>query len=175
MQFRITGLTMAALGGATIVPAAAQAQTLDVTVTLPRLTVAEYHKPYVAIWLEKPGSPATTLTVWYDVDKRNNGGAKWLSDVRMWWRASGRTLSLPADGVSGATRAPGPQKLSFVAGRGKMPALTPGAYTLVVEAAREAGGRELVRVPFTLSAAGTARGSAAGKAELGAVTLNVHR
>jgi hypothetical protein len=174
MQLRTTGITAATIA-AGLFPAAAGAQTIDLTVTLPRLTVAEYHKPYVAIWLEKPGSPAVTLTVWYDQNKRNNGGAKWLSDVRMWWRAAGRTLTMPADGVSGATRAPGPQKLSFTGGRGKVPALTPGSYTLVIEAAREAGGRELVRVPFTVSAAGTGGGTAAGKSELGAVSFKVHR
>jgi hypothetical protein len=173
MQFRITGLTLAAIGGA--LPAAASAQTLDVTLTLPRINVAEYHKPYVAVWLEKAGGPATTLTVWYDVNKRNDAGKKWLSDVRMWWRASGRTLSLPADGVSGATRAPGTHKISFVGGRGAVPALGAGAYTLVIEAAREGGGREVVRVPVTIGANGAGAGKSAGKGELGAVAVAAHR
>jgi hypothetical protein len=168
-------MTVAAIGGAGAFPVAAGAQTLDVTLTLPRITVAEYHKPYVGVWLEKAGSPATTLTVWYDVNKRNDGGKKWLSDVRMWWRASGRTLTLPADGVSGATRAPGTHKLSFVGGRGKVPALGAGAYTLVVEAAREGGGREVVRVPFTLGANGAGAGKGAGTGELGAIAIAAHR
>ena len=168
-------LTGAALGGAGGFVAPAWAQTLDVTVTVPRLSVAEYHKPYVAIWLERAGGPARTLSVLYDTGKRNNAGTKWLRDVRMWWRASGRTLKLPADGVTGATRAPGAHKLSFTAGRGGMPALTPGAYTLVVEAARESGGRELVRLPFTWSAAGRASARGVGKSELGPVSLAARR
>ena len=164
----------AALGAATALAAPATAQTLDVTLTLPRLSVAEYHRPYVAIWLEKEGAPARTLSVLYDVDKRNNGGVKWLRDIRMWWRASGRSLTLPADGITGATRAPGTHKLSFTAGKGGMPALTPGKYMVVVEAARENGGREVVRVPLNVTAAG-GRGSAEGQGELGAVSAVLSR
>ncbi|WP_298398337.1 DUF2271 domain-containing protein [Sphingobium sp.] len=164
----------ATLSAAATLAAPATAQTLDVTLTLPRLSVAEYHRPYVAIWIEKEGAPARTLSVLYDLGKRNNAGTKWLRDVRSWWRVSGRSLSLPADGVSGATRAPGTHKLSFVSGKGGMPTLTPGKYTLVVEAAREVGGREVVRVPLTVTASG-AKGSATGSAELGAVAVNLSR
>ncbi|MBL8648188.1 MAG: DUF2271 domain-containing protein, partial [Sphingosinicella sp.] len=66
----------------------AAAQSIDLTVTIPRLSVAEYHRPYVAIWLEKAGAPAKTLAVWYDHDMKDNEGTKWLRDVRQWWRAS---------------------------------------------------------------------------------------
>ena len=49
----------------------------------------------------------------------------------------------------------------------KLPA---GNYTLVVEAAREVGGRELLRVPFEWKGK-PSTGSARGKTELGAVAL----
>lgn len=168
LSYRIV-LTGVSLGAAGALAAPAAAETIDLTVTIPRLSVAEYHKPYVAVWLEKAGSPARTLSVWYDQGKRNNAGTKWLRDVRSWWRISGRTMRFPADGVSGATRAPGPQRVSLPVG-----ALANGAYTLVVEAAREGGGREAVRVPFNWSG-GRATGRAAGQAELGAVSLTVQR
>lgn len=100
---------------------------------------------------------------------------KWLRDMRQWWRTVGRTTPTPPNGVTGATRAPGAAKISFTAGKGGMPALTAGSYTLVVEAAREGGGREVVKVPFTVSAAGTAKGSGKGSFELGAVSLTVRR
>lgn len=162
----LTGGALGVVGG---LATPALAETIDLTVTLPRLTTAEYHKPYVAIWLQKAGSPARTLAVWYDVGKRNNAGTKWVNSMRTWWRESGRTLRLPADGISGATRAPGPQRVSLPVGT-----LAPGAYTLVVEAARESGGREAVRVPFTWSGS-QAAGRGAGQAELGAVSLTVRR
>lgn len=152
------------LGGAILAPSAASAQGV-VTVTIPRLTVAEYHRPYVAIWIEPAGGGAArTLAVWYDVKKTGNEpGTKWLSDLRAWWRKGGRSMTMPADGISGATRAPGPQRLVLPAD------LKPGKYILNVEAARETGGRELVTVPLTIPAA-SAR--AAGTTELGAVTIS---
>src|SRR5690606_32902309 len=53
MQYRLTGLTIATLSGAVLCPAVAGAQTLDLSITIPKISAAEYHKPYVAIWLEK--------------------------------------------------------------------------------------------------------------------------
>jgi hypothetical protein len=77
------------------------------------------------------------------------------------------------DGVSGATRPPGVQTLSFAPLRSGLDKLPAGDYRLVIEAAREAGGRELVRVPFTWPAKGKLAASAAGKEELGAVSIAV--
>lgn len=174
MQLRLTGLTVIAAGASGLYAAPAAAQTIDLSVAIPRLGVAEYHRPYVAVYLQKEGGPTTTLAVWYDADNRE-GGNKWLNELRGWWRAAGRSMTLPADGISSATRAPGVQKLSFAAGRGRVPALTPGNYTLVVEAAREVGGREALRLPFSWGPSGRATATAQGSAELGAVTLSVHR
>lgn len=171
MQLRyrliLTGAPMAAFAAA---PAAAQS--VDVSITVPRLKVAEYHAPYVAVFLEKAGAPARTLSIWYDTDNREEGGKKWLSDVRQWWRASGRSMKLPANGVSGATRAPGTHKVSLASGSGALGTLAPGQYTMVVEAAREAGGREAVRLPFVWPPKAGQRATASGTTELGAVALS---
>ena len=51
--------------------------------------------------------------------------------------------------------------------------VAPGAYTLVVEAAREVGGRELLKIPFTWPAKSPQDGKAQGKTELGAVALSI--
>lgn len=146
-----------------IVSAPAAAGTINVTI--PRLNVAEYHKPYVAVWVEPAeGGPARTLAVWYEVKKGGNEpGTKWLADLRTWWRKGGRSLNLPADGVSGATRAPGAHRIPIPAN------LRPGSYVLYVEAARENGGRELVQVPLTIPARAA---SATGKTELGAISIS---
>ena len=142
---------------------AAPATAATVNVTIPRLNVAEYHRPYVAAWLEPAaGGDARTLFVWYDVKKQGaEPGTKWLADLRGWWRKGGRSLAMPADGISGATRAPGSYQVP-------LPALPAGGYVLKVEAARETGGRELVTVPITLPGKG---GTATGSAELAAVTV----
>lgn len=144
---------------------AAPATAGTVTITVPRINTAEYHRPYVAGWLEPAGGGASrTLFVWYDIKKGGNEpGTKWLADLRTWWRKGGRSLSLPADGVSGATRAPGAHRIALPAN------LKAGNYVLHVEAARENGGRELISVPISVPAKNA---SATGKTELGAVTLS---
>lgn len=145
---------------------------LTVSIEIPTLPVAAYHRPYVAVWIEQPEQTAVrTLAVWYDVNKARGEGKDWLKDLRTWWRKGGRALTLPADGVSSATRAPGRQTLNVPAARlSRLPA---GSYTLVVEAAREQGGRETVRVPFQWGTAGTTTDT--GSNELGAVRVTVNR
>ncbi len=166
----LTGVTALGATGAVAVPASAQ--TLNLSVTIPRLSVAEYHRPYVGIWIEKEGATPRSLAVWYDYDMRNGEGTKWLRDVRQWWRASGRSLTLPADGITGATRAPGEQKIAFTAGKGPLGALGPGNYVLLIEAAREVGGREVLRLPFSWPPKPGAVVKAQGSSELGAVALS---
>lgn len=146
---------------------------LALKVEIPRMTVAEYHRPYVAIWIEKPDQAfAGNLAVWYDIKLRNNEGTKWLKDMRAWWRKSGRELTMPVDGLSGATRAPGEHAVQFTDATavGK---LAPGEYNLVLEAAREVGGREQVRVPFVWPPKAATTTQARGEHELGAVSVTV--
>lgn len=164
-------LTTAAL--ATAAPSLASAADLTVTVDLPRITTGSYHRPYVAVWIETPDQNAVrTLAVWYDQGRNAEGDGKdWLKDIRTWWRKGGRAMTMPADGVSGATRAPGTQTLRSPAAR--LAGLQPGQYAIAVEAARELGGREIVRVPFRWGAPNTGRAS--GSTELGAVSVAVSR
>ena len=146
---------------------------LRIDIEIPRVQAAEYHLPYVAVWLETPDQSAVgTLQVWYDVAKRNNEGQNWLAEMRTWWRKTGRTLTLPADGVSGATRAPGRHTLTFRADNSVLRNLPAGQYTIAVESAREAGGREVVRVPFQWGGGATAA-SGQGATELGAISVAV--
>lgn len=149
---------------------------LQLKVEIPRLTVAEYHRPYVAVWIEKADqSVAGSLAVWYEVKNKNNEGEKWLKDMRTWWRKTGREMKMPADGVSSATRAPGEHTVNFAGAKTPLDKLAPGDYQLVVEAAREVGGRELIKVPFSwpAKAPGTTTG-AKGSHELGAVSVTVN-
>jgi hypothetical protein len=149
----------------------ALAADITVSVEVPRLSVAAYHRPYVAVWIERPdNTPVRTLAVWYEVSNVAEG-KDWLKDMRTWWRRGGRSLSLPMDGISSATKAPGRHVVTVPAAR--LRDLPAGNYVMVVEAARELGGRESVRVPFRWGAANTARAS--GSTELGAVSVAVTR
>ena len=164
-------LVYAAAGGLAAAPAAAAE--LLVSVEIPRLTVSEYHRPYVAVWLEGAGQKVTNLAVWYDVNMKNGEGTKWLKDMRTWWRRSGRELAMPADGISGATRPPGKHQLTFAGDKGPVAGLPPGEYSLVVEAAREVGGRELLRVPFQWPPAAPVKADQKGESELAAITVEL--
>ncbi len=49
----------------------------------------------------------------------------------------------------------------------------PGDYQLLVEAAREVGGRELVRLPFSWPVTEQVSHQADGSSELGKIQLNI--
>lgn len=163
-----------ALGAATALAAPAFAADVTLKLELPQLSVAEYHRPYVAVWVEKAADQgfAANVALWYDLKKRDNGGAKWLKDMHSWWRKSGRDLQTPIDGVTAATRAPGEHVLGLSGAKG-LASLAPGSYQLVVESARENGGRELVRLPFDWPVKAAQSAKAQGEHELGAVTLEL--
>lgn len=173
IKTNVTAKLTIALSGLLALPA--YAAELNLSVEIPQLNVAEYHRPYVAIWLEGADQKvAADLSVWYQMkDTKEGHGTKWLPDLRQWWRKSGRTLKMPVDGVTGPTRPVGKHALKFTDKQPALAKLAPGNYTLVVEAAREVGGRELVRIPFTWPANAPQSGKAQGSSEIGAVTLAV--
>lgn len=150
------------------------AASIDVELELPHFDVADYRRPYVAAWLERPdNSVAANLVVWYDAKMRNAEGAKWLKDMRLWWRRSGRELAMPVDGLTSATRQPGKHTLSFTEGQTPLGKLAAGEYRLVVEAAREHGGREVVSLPLQWPPTNVTRHEARGKHELGTIAVQL--
>lgn len=162
-----TSLSLVAVTAAVAVTDPALAASALVTVELPRIEASPYRKPYVAVWLEDAaGKQVRVVSVFHDQARI---GARWLPDLRNWWRIGGREMAMPADGISRPTQAPGRHTLT-VAG---LESLAPGRYSLVAEAAREKGGRELVKVPFDWRAGRRAAGSAHGTTELGAITIAV--
>jgi hypothetical protein len=145
---------------------------LELKVDIPTLPVAEYHRPYVAIWIEGADQNiAANLALWYQT---RGDHTKWLPDLRQWWRRGGRDLKVPVDGLTGATRPVGQHILKFDAAAAPLSKLAPGKYALVVEAVREVGGREAVRIPFEWPIKGATVGSASGTKELGAVALKLN-
>lgn len=152
---------------------AASGAEMTVSIEVPRLQVAEYHRPYVAVWIARENHEVVRdLAVWYDLELRDNEGEKWLKDMRQWWRRSGRTQTMPIDGVTGATRAPGTHSIHFASGEVPLGDLPEGEYILWVEAAREVGGRELVRIPFSWPRGGEY--ASQGSEELGEVRLLIN-
>jgi hypothetical protein len=145
---------------------------LTVNVEIPSIPVAEYHRPYVAVWVEGADQTiAANLAVWYQV---RGDHTKWLPDLRQWWRRGGREVKVPVDGLTGATRPVGQHILKFDAKQAPLSQLKPGQYALVVEAVREIGGREAVRIPFEWPIKAAKSGNAQGSKELGAVALTLN-
>jgi hypothetical protein len=105
----------------------------------------EYHRPYVASWIEtSKGKSVRTLLLWREQ-------AKWLKDIRRWWRKAGRKDADLVDGITSATRAAGKFQLSFLAEDDDKKSLENGQYTLFIEVVRENGGRAIIRQPFFLN------------------------
>ena len=149
------------------------APSVSLQIELPRLQVAEYHKPYVAVWIENSKRQATQVAVWYDVEMREGKGKEWLADLRQWWRRGGRKLDLPVDGLTGATKGPGVHSVD-VALQNAIAELPAGDYTLRVEAAREVGGRELLSMPISLPLNAQALpAKVSGKTEITSIQLMV--
>jgi hypothetical protein len=98
----------------------------------------------------------------------------WLPHLRPWWRGGGRDLKVRVDAVPGPTRPVGQHLLKFDAAQAPLATLKPGHYTIVVEAVREVGGREAVRIPFEWPITVARRESVKGSKELGAVALSLN-
>ncbi|GAM07234.1 MULTISPECIES: DUF2271 domain-containing protein [Novosphingobium] len=157
-----TTLTAAAF----TLPAGVQAQSGAVTIELPRVSDPNYRKPYLAAWLEEAsGKPLAVSAVLHD---QSRIGSRWLSELRTWWRKRGRDMTMPADGISAPTRAAGRHTIAIkgLAGLGD------GTYRLVVEAAREKAGREVVNVPVVIRGGQVRAASAQGHRELGHVRVS---
>ncbi len=159
------------------------------------------NRPYVAVWLRKEdNSFAADLAVWYQIESPRRrgpappgggmgpppgmapppgfgsmpaGGARWLNEVRQWWADSGHNLQFPVDGLTSASRAAGTHELTFTDADPKLAKLPPGKYKLMLEAAREHGGDEVVSIPITLPLGAAQSGKTTGRSELGAVEFVV--
>ena len=117
---------------------------LNIELTL-KQQLGEYHPPYVASWIENSqGKPVRTLLLWREQ-------AKWLKDIRRWWRKVGKKDAELVDAITSATRITGKYPLSFLAENDEKASLQKGKYTLFIEVVRENGGRAIIRQPFSLN------------------------
>lgn len=151
-------------------------ESFHVTIEIPKMNVSEYHRPYVAAWIQDENRKAVAnLAVWYQMkDSKEGAGTKWLPDLRQWWRRSGRSLEMPVDGVSGASRPAGKHSLSFALNDPRLADIPSGKYILFIEAAREVGGREVLEIPFDWPITKDFSTKVAGEEELGEVSLKLH-
>ncbi len=138
----------------------AQAKEMELSFELPSFSTANYHNPYVAIWLESD-EKKQTLLLWHLKKGRKD---KWLVDIRRWWRKQGRYDEVP-DGVTGATKGPNHYKEKFdIEGVNQ--------FNLFIEVVREDGGRSLLKQAIDFKDKQTEYKLVADK-EIGPVTINI--
>ncbi len=123
--------------------------------------------PFVAIWLETPdGEAVTTIETWYN-------RSRWLPELSQWWRKLGMLGPAQYDAVTGATRRAGSYQIEWDGLTVSGEAVPVGEYDLWVEAAREHGGHDRVRIRVDFRQPGS-RASGQGQAELGQIETVVH-
>ena len=164
---RVALLLALAAGGGT-----ASAADLSLNVEIPKLPVAEYHRPYVAIWIEGADQTiAANLAVWYQV---RGDHTKWLPDLRQWWRRGGRDLKVPVDGLTGATRPVGQHLLKFDAAQPPLAALEAGPIRGGGRGGARSGRPRSGAHSFRVAHQGRETRVASGSKELGAVALSLN-
>lgn len=135
--------------------------------TLPQ-AVAEYRRPYVAVWITDTDKNSVRQLLVHGESLR------WLREIPLWWRRYGRRDEAMIDGLARATPLPGRHMLVWDGRDDRGNKIEKGNYILHIEAAREHGERELVTLPFTLSGS-TFNAAAKGKTELGTVSINFRK
>ncbi len=156
-------------GAAFAAPAfAAGPGAMDVTITHPATEGRRISQALCRdLQVEKAGASAKTVAVWYDYDMKANEGTKWLQRrTPMVASAAGRFDDLPGERHHGCDARAGRAQDIVLACPTRRRGLS-GQYTLVIEAAREVHGPELLRIPLHLAGKGRRGRRAAGTTELG--------
>lgn len=155
---RVALLLALGLGGSAI------AQDLEISLQLPKVSEGQYHRPYVAVWVEDSSEKSVRLIeIWREKPD-------WIKDLRRFWRKTGRSDQPLVDARTGATKGPGTYQLRWDGKDDQGAAVANGEYQLVIEAAREHGGRQLVKQKFNWDGSAIAVNVAAGN-EIGQVQL----
>lgn len=144
-----------------------QGKRMRIEYRIPDLGGERYRKPYLAIWItDGEGAPVRQLLVLGD-------RARWLSELPQWWRHYGRNDDRGLHGIARPTRAPGHYSLDWDGRDDSGRSLPVGEYFVHVEAAREHGDHELMRLPLHL-ASHPLRLQARGAREIGDIRIELH-
>mgnify|MGYP003345772462 CR=1 FL=1 len=114
-----------------------------------------YRRPYVAVWVEdKDGFPVKTLSLFLMAE---NPGPRWHRDLRRWYSSDQARMLVDETKLIGTiskpTRNPGNYKVAWDGRDDHGKLLTEGNYTLFIEAAREHGTYQLMKLPFEIGKA----------------------
>jgi thiamine biosynthesis lipoprotein len=145
---------------------------LTVALEIPQTQGFGARRPYVAVWIEdKDRFPVRTLTVMFEK-------SRWLNELRAWYRDDRlRALSEGTEilnSITSATRSPGKYTFRWDGKDNAGRPVKEGRYTVLVEAAREHGGYNLVKREMSF-AGEPAQAQAPPEGELGAVLFDYHK
>lgn len=145
---------------------------LDVMINfeIARIDNPRYRRPYVAVWVEDQDHfPVRTLALWF-------AKPRWLNELKQWYRddqmrnmAEGTDLTAT---LSSATRVPGSYNLRWDGKDNSGKPVKPGKYTVLIEAAREHGGYDLLKQEINFDGKTAAKYSLQGKQEVGKATID---
>jgi FAD:protein FMN transferase len=108
-----------------------------------------YRRPYIAVWLEnEEGFPVRTISLLVSF---GGPGPKWIDDLKRWYKSDKDRQKVDKTDrlytVSKSTRPPGKFEIIWDGKDDQGKVLPDGEYTLYIEAAREHGTYQLIRVP----------------------------
>lgn len=98
-------------------------------------------RPYVSAWLSQDGQWQAQLLLLGEQPR-------WYAELRSWWRQANQQKGQPFDQLAGATRRAGVHQFLWDARLADGRPLPAGDYILHLEAAREGGGREQLKLPL---------------------------
>jgi thiamine biosynthesis lipoprotein ApbE len=142
---------------------------LLITLELARSDAWRYRRPYVAVWVEDAqGAPVRAISLWSEKPRYLNELRRWYHDYPS-SRQYGAELS---PSVSSATRPPGKYTLRWDGTDDKGNPVKPGRYTILVEAAREHGGYDLMHHEISFDGETPAQSSLPAGNEIAGVQLD---
>lgn len=147
---------------------------MELTVSLEIVPHGFSPRPYLAVWVEDNSRfSVRTLALWY-----SPGHAKWLPELKSWYRSDGLRKASEAKeiigSVSSATRGPGKYKLTWDGKDNLGRLVKAGSYSVYVEVAREHGTYQLMRQDVDFSGVPTKADLPANK-EVSGVSFDYHR
>ncbi|MDZ7868978.1 MAG: DUF2271 domain-containing protein [Rheinheimera sp.] len=87
--------------GCPVLALPATASDLEIALQLPKISEGQYHRPYVAVWVEDSSEKSVRLIeIWREKPD-------WIKDLRRFWRKTGRADQPLVDARTGATKGPG--------------------------------------------------------------------
>jgi hypothetical protein len=131
------------------------------------------HNPYVVVWVE---DASQNLVRTMSLNFQQGKGMRWLPDLFTWYdKEQSRVLvggTSVVDTLSAPTKAPGAYRVVWDGKDENGQTVGQGAYTVVIEAARERGPHDIVSVPISIGA-GPASAKAADTGDLQGISVEL--